>query len=634
MPGSNLNGCGIATAHALARCGFGEKLVNALDTHSGDILSTYLAQWRDALRAELRTNSHGFMPRKQAKLADSLPNMFPNLKVLRAYVQPVTSESEARLAGLSPSMPQIRWPHEHSLAALATICEDKFEWGTVQIIPRRFRNLLWHGSVIRMLRQAMLDLDRDGGDLGGNGHVGLPEKPSTDSYTDADPRTPTKSCKQGGEAARGPAAGTPSKTISKSFAGISLCSPVRQRGVSGNRDAAKTRTNDEHPLITRITSTTTHSRTDSLLEYRIQLDPYRLVHLTQSGIEGRRDEPVEASGISEEDEDVDGPKRRKYKPRVADPFSLHRIWVPASMLQPVKKALVDAYKAEQETKRAEMFHKAVSKGKRCVMAPDTYTTAPASTAMPGSRGRKGASALAGIRANMPVSTSNNDNEIFDPATFPDPSCSDGSRNCSATKRPLASRVSEEATTSDRKVRRKVTADPELDSNTDSGGKLLCISPSPPRQSVTPSLLPQKERGQTVAGHPVGAPSLQHVQAVRDESKTSYPSLLQVLDAINCGDLFPPSPRASIPSKLPPPSPAHERECRGMQVELTAAPSPHQDVWITHTRGSGQECSQFYPVKKSLSVGNAMTSTATRNRGTGLPEAQRACQHSGTKFTPA
>lgn len=147
VPGSKLHGCGIRTAHALARCGFGDELVNALTILSPPEFDEYLEQWRDALRAELSTNSRKLLSRKEKRLADSIPDTFPNLDVLRAYVQPITSESEKK------SVTPYKWAHEHSLAELARFCEEKFEWGTMLIIPKRFRTLMWHGSVIRIIRR-------------------------------------------------------------------------------------------------------------------------------------------------------------------------------------------------------------------------------------------------------------------------------------------------------------------------------------------------------------------------------------------------------------------------------------------------------------------------------------------------
>lgn len=310
------------------------------------------------LRTELRTNSHGYLPRKQPKLADSLPDAFPNQNVLRAYVQPVTTESEARLAGGSPPMPQVAWHHEHSLPALAQFCEEKFEWGTMQTIPERFRRLLWRASVIRMLRRAMLDLDHDCGE--GTCHVISPEKESRKELcAGATPRR-QDTCRT--------AIGIPSETITKHFA--SLHSPA-------SLPSDDTDVNEEHPLISNITaSTTTHSTTDFLAEYRVRLDPYQLVRLTQAGIEGNRDEPVKASDGSADNVSADSRK-------AADPFSLFRIWVPACMLRPVEQDLVNAYEAEQETKHA----KRRCKPERHAMALDisTKTALTLTTSLPTKR---------------------------------------------------------------------------------------------------------------------------------------------------------------------------------------------------------------------------------------------------------
>lgn len=354
MPGSKLNHCGIATAHALARCGFGEKLVNAFNVLSDDAFTEYLIQWRNELRAELRTNSFGYMKCKQAKLANTLPDSFPNLKVLRAYVQPVTSESEALSAAMSPPVPQIRWTQEHSLAAIARFCEEKFEWGTLQIIPQRFRRLLWHGSVIRILRRATLDLESASSK---DGRLGLADV-LKDSGATAIPCTPTKNHQQVQQVAIGAATGTPSKMIVRCLADASLGSPTRQWDLSGDPETVSTDADKEHPLIANIlASTTTHPRTDFLHEYRVQLDPYHLVQLTQSGIEGFRDEPVEAMDVPVEEGVVD---MAKCQPKSMDPFSLHRIWVPASLLRPVETELVDRYEAGLETKRKKKTRKAMS----------------------------------------------------------------------------------------------------------------------------------------------------------------------------------------------------------------------------------------------------------------------------------
>jgi Holliday junction resolvase YEN1 len=66
MAGSDYNegvpGRGVATAHALARCGFGDTLLTATQTLlHGSNLEDFLDTWCDGLQLKLSTNSQGFL---------------------------------------------------------------------------------------------------------------------------------------------------------------------------------------------------------------------------------------------------------------------------------------------------------------------------------------------------------------------------------------------------------------------------------------------------------------------------------------------------------------------------------------------------------------------------------------------
>jgi len=328
-----------------------------------DAFTEYLNQWRNALRAELRMNSRGHLKCRQTKLASSLPDAFPNLEVLRAYVQPVTSESEALLAGMQPPVPCVQWTHEHSLNALAAFCEEKFGWGTAQILPARFRSLLWHGSVIRMLRRAALDLDEGEGALWGTDCLGLAEVSSKGSATNTIPWPYVENPQQIMSADGNTVGCTQSAAVPECVAGVSPDPLAEEYALSRNL-GANIDSNDKHPLLSTIlASTTAHPRTDFLHEYRVELDPFHLVQLTQSGV----CEVVDISDVSVEHGEVDLPWQ-KCGPKAADPLSLHRIWVPASMLQRTEQTLVDIFKAEQEAKQIRNSYSAVSKTKRSMVS--------------------------------------------------------------------------------------------------------------------------------------------------------------------------------------------------------------------------------------------------------------------------
>lgn len=472
--------------------------MKTLDCIADDVLSAHLDRWRNTLRDELRTNSHGYLPHKQVKLADSVPDAFPNLSVLRAYAQPVTSESEAHLAGVSPPpVPQIEWQREHSLATLAQFCEEKFEWGTMQIIPKRFRSLLWHGSVIRILRRATLDLDHGKGSFQENCRVESTENVSRiDSCTSAIPRTLTEHHKQDLHTI----GGTPSITISKHFADISACSSATSQCHPGNPDAMDVNIDDTHPLIVNIlASTAAHPQTDSLLEYRIELDPYQLVLRTRAGIEGIRQEPVEASDGSVEEDEVDS---NALKPDVVDPFSIHRIWVPACMLLPVEKQLVAAYEAKQETKSATLSRKSLSGGKQIATARGISTNV--TPAKPRLKVHKVACTPTGVQLEKDGLPSEDIAGGFALAAVSDASDLDAGGN-GARRQDNMSPVSKAARASDRRVRHR--ADTDLETN--------------------PNFTRNKR---TKVASPVNSTSSsRHFPPARGQPETPHLSLLQKLD---------------------------------------------------------------------------------------------------------
>ena len=90
---AGLPNCGPHVAHALARCGFGESLLEALERYEGNEvgLRLWLEGWRDDLKQELRTNSKGHLKTKKKALANSIPDSFPDLDVLNLYAHPVVS---------------------------------------------------------------------------------------------------------------------------------------------------------------------------------------------------------------------------------------------------------------------------------------------------------------------------------------------------------------------------------------------------------------------------------------------------------------------------------------------------------------------------------------------------------------
>jgi Holliday junction resolvase Gen1 C-terminal domain len=193
-----------------------------------------------------------------------------------------------------------------------------------------------------------------------------------------------------------------------------------------------TNINDIHPLIVNISAlTAARPQTDSLFEYRVELDPYQLVLRTQAGIEGTRKEPSEPSDGTVEEDD-----RQMYKLNIVDPFTPHRIWVPACMLQPVAEELVCAYEAEQETKSAALPCKSARSTPNPMMRGSlSLNVAPASMTKPRLKVRKGTLTLTGVQVpndRSPVA------QVF---TLADAATLDAGGNCTMAMQHVSGAVS-------------------------------------------------------------------------------------------------------------------------------------------------------------------------------------------------
>ncbi|KAF8341767.1 hypothetical protein F5887DRAFT_1218180 [Amanita rubescens] len=324
---AGLPGCGITTAHALARCGFGDSLYEAATTLPPDALPDFLTQWRRDLREELRTNSRGIIGRKLGKLAKEVPDSFPNIDILLSYTSPITSESLGRAAEKNL---KLTWGKEPDVGKLAAICEFYFEWGYKEAIIKRFRTLLWHSIVLRVLRRAVINAEA-------SDHA---------SSSTTMPSTPRK----GKDRAHPRIINTPSKMVAKHFASMGLNSPDSQP-----RGDANSESDDEEPLIVKIHSSRNHASTDELLEYRLEVAPAQLVRLAESGIKGTREPPETDEWASEEDvggddDDSDAGKKTKGPKPPPDPTTC--------MVEMAEPEIVEEYKERKSKKASKKSGKA------------------------------------------------------------------------------------------------------------------------------------------------------------------------------------------------------------------------------------------------------------------------------------
>ncbi|KAK7060357.1 hypothetical protein VNI00_001122 [Paramarasmius palmivorus] len=311
--------CGIKIAYGLAQAGFGKSLYQAATTYGHDRVSmeTFLRKWRADVAQELRTNASGYLPMKKPSVANNIPNTFPDIDVLLSYVTPITSESKGRLDRYDNLMVghgrNDGWVQKDpSLPKIARLCEQYFEWGIMDSIIKRFRTVIFHGAVLRILRRTVLVEDQDA-------HNGLPP----------------------------------------------VSHDLLKKYFAPNYFVDLTADGEPCPvLVNKIHSTRQHASTSNTLEYRLEVSPTVLVKLTASGVVGDRRPPDEDEWAEEveddESDEEEGSKKKKKKAEPKDPKEPLRLWIPEAFIKNAIPHILEEYE-EAQRKKAE---KKAGKGKK------------------------------------------------------------------------------------------------------------------------------------------------------------------------------------------------------------------------------------------------------------------------------
>jgi Holliday junction resolvase YEN1 len=321
---AGVQGCGKLIAAALARCGFGDQLLQAASSLSRAELEKWLDTWRDEVRKELRTNRSGLIGSKKPALAKAIPDDFPDVDILLSYTNPITSETEGK------PVTDYTWEQEPDIGKIAQLCELYFEWGVKDIIVKRFRTILWPSIVQHILRRGAIENDE-------KRRKGLPMSPITWKTTGK------------------PSPGTSSKVITKYFSSVSSSDKDNRKEKEYNNTESEV---EEDKLIRKIHSSRRHASTDGILEYRLEIAPAQFVQLARDGVRGMRPQiEVDAAfnGSDGDDEDEDGGKQKgkskgKGKKPPPDPESHLRVWMPACMVRTVELDLVEAFDDIQRRK--------------------------------------------------------------------------------------------------------------------------------------------------------------------------------------------------------------------------------------------------------------------------------------------
>ena len=373
--------------------------MRAVKELKGAKLDAFLDQWRQDIRHELKTNKSGLLPSKKPSLAASLPDDFPSLPVLMSYADPLTSENTPQ-KGKRKTPPGV-WRNDPDPMRIASLCELYFEWGVKDVIVHRFRTVLWPGIVCRAVRRTVVDEDiRRHPPLNSSRHRSSEEE-DDDS---ACPSSPTKrisstlsSLALSSPSKKSSASGTPAPDPSESgsYTLSSLAPLTFPASPSSTPSSPTSPASGPPPLLLEVLSQRTHVSTDSMLEYRVLVDPTALVERAENGVRGLRPPLVGGLfGADSEDENVDGgtldqaadesgsdddaggigrletaagvasksgTKKRKARREV--PTTPLRLWLPACMIRAAAPALAEAYDEKMRAREAKKAKRG-TKGRR------------------------------------------------------------------------------------------------------------------------------------------------------------------------------------------------------------------------------------------------------------------------------
>jgi Holliday junction resolvase YEN1 len=123
-------GCGPKTACEAAKAGFGSELCKI---PRNDVRA--MAEWRERLQHELKTNESKLFKRKHGAL--KIPDDFPRLDILGYYTHPAISNQN----GLDKLRRSIKWDQDLDFPGLRAFTHDAFDWAKLEGAKHFIRSL-------------------------------------------------------------------------------------------------------------------------------------------------------------------------------------------------------------------------------------------------------------------------------------------------------------------------------------------------------------------------------------------------------------------------------------------------------------------------------------------------------------
>ena len=142
---SGVVGIGPQIACGLARCGYGDRLMEVAKQRDAKGLRESIKTWHKDVCSELASDSRGILGRSYARLAARVPTSFPSCKILQLYVNPITSWSSA-----SPPDSSAWRPREPTVCNITSFAIRCLGWTSGEELLKRFHANLWSGVCFRM----------------------------------------------------------------------------------------------------------------------------------------------------------------------------------------------------------------------------------------------------------------------------------------------------------------------------------------------------------------------------------------------------------------------------------------------------------------------------------------------------
>lgn len=126
-----MHGCGCAVAERLTRYGLGDRLRAAVlhvihfQDSDSQLLKQHVEDFRGDLWFYLKHDPLAYIGRHYRNLSNNIPPEFPSLEVVLNYLNPVTSYTVA-----NAEIPTTPTRYHINIQGLATLCEEKFSFGT------------------------------------------------------------------------------------------------------------------------------------------------------------------------------------------------------------------------------------------------------------------------------------------------------------------------------------------------------------------------------------------------------------------------------------------------------------------------------------------------------------------------